>query len=74
MILNYILMKNSIIVGLLSIVALAAVGAVGSITAPAFAEDDYDDDYKDLKCKFYNDDDHDDDDDYEYLKLKCKKD
>ena len=64
-------MKNSIIVGLLSIVAL---GAVGSITAPAFAEDDYDDDYKDLKCKFYYDDDHDDDDDYEYLKLKCKKD
>ena len=68
MIVNYILMKNSIIVGLLSIVAL---GAVGSITAPAFAEDDYDDDYKDLKCKFYYDDDH--DDDYEYLKLKCKK-
>jgi hypothetical protein len=71
MILNYILMKNSIIVGLLSIVAL---GAVGSITAPAFAGDDYDDDYKDLECKFYKDDDHDDDDDYKYLKLKCKKD
>ena len=68
---NYILMKNSIIVGLLSIVALAAVGAVGSIAAPVFAEDDYNDDYKDLKCKFYYDDDH--DEDYDYLKLKCKK-
>lgn len=64
MIVNYILMKNSIIVGLLSIVALVAVG---SIVAPAFAEDDYDDDYMDLKCKFYYDDD------YDYLKLKCKK-
>ena len=64
-------MKNSIIVGLLSIVALAEVGAVGSIAAPAFAEDDYDDDYKDLKCKFKYDDDH--DDDYDYVKLKCKK-
>lgn len=50
--------------------ALVAVGAVGSIAALAFAEDDYDDDYKDLKCKFYYDD-H--DDDYDYLKLKCKK-
>jgi hypothetical protein len=68
-------MKNSIIVGLLSIVSLVAVGAVGSIAAPAFAEDDYDHDYKDLKCKFYYDDDYDDDhdDDHDYLTLKCKK-
>ena len=33
-------MKNSIIVGLMSIVALAVVGAVGSIATPVFAEDD----------------------------------
>jgi hypothetical protein len=69
-------MKNSIIVGLMSIVALAAVGAVGSIAAPAFAEDDYDKDYY-LKCKKY-DKDHDDKDydkydDGDYFLLKCKK-
>ena len=64
-------MKNSIIVGLMSIVALAAVGAVGSIAAPAFAEDDYDKDYY-LKCKKY-DKDYDKYDDGDYFLLKCKK-
>lgn len=69
-------MKNSIIVGLMSIVALAAVGAVGSLATPVFAEDD-DYDKKYLKCKKY-DKDHDDKDydkhDYgDYFLLKCKK-
>jgi hypothetical protein len=67
-------MKNSIIVGLMSIVALAVVGAVGSIATPVFAEDD-DYDKKYLKCKKY-DKDHDDKDyekyDDDYFKLKCK--
>ena len=66
-------MRNSIIVGLMSIVALAVVGAVGSLATPVFAEDDYD--YKYLKCKKY---DKDHDKDYEkydddYFLLKCKK-
>ncbi len=69
-------MKNSIIVGLMSIVALAVVGAVGSISIPVFAEDD-DYDKKVLKC-YYKDKDHDDKDydkydDGDYFKLKCKK-
>ena len=69
-------MKNSIIIGLLSIVALAAVGAIGNIATPAFAEDDgYEKKY--LKCYYY-DKDHDDKDydkydDYVYFKLKCKE-
>jgi hypothetical protein len=63
-------MKNSIIVGLMSIVALAAVGAVGSIAAPVFAEDDGND-YKYLKCEKYEKD-MDKYDDGDYFKLKCK--
>ncbi len=59
----------------MSIVALAAVGAVGSIATPVFAEDD-DYDKKYLKCKKV-DKDHDDKDydkyDDDYFKLKCKK-
>ena len=66
-------MKNSIIVGLLSIVALAAVGAVGSIATPVFAEDD-DYDKKYLKCyKYDKDKDYDKYDDGDYFLLKCKK-
>lgn len=72
-------MKNSIIVGLMSIVALAAVGAIGSIATPVFAEDD-DYDKKYLKCyKYDKDDKHDKDKDYDkyddgdYFLLKCKK-
>jgi hypothetical protein len=68
-------MRNSIIVGLMSIVALAVVGAVGSLATPVFAEDD-DYDKKYLKCKKY-DKDHDDKDyekyDDDYFLLKCKK-
>ncbi len=68
-------MRNSIIVGLMSIVALAVVGAVGSLATPVFAEDD-DYDKKYLKCKKY-DKDHDKDydkyDDGDYFLLKCKK-
>ncbi|HEX2067085.1 MAG TPA: hypothetical protein VHF08_00110 [Nitrososphaeraceae archaeon] len=64
-------MKSSIIVGLMSIVALAVVGAVGSLAAPVFAEDDGHD-YKYLKCKKY-DKDYDKYDDGDYFKLKCKK-
>jgi hypothetical protein len=65
----------------MSIVALAAVGAVGSIATPVFAEDD-DYDKKYLKCKKVDKDkddkDHDDKDydkydDSDYFKLKCKK-
>jgi hypothetical protein len=67
-------MKNSIIVGLLSIVSLAVVGAVGSLVTPAFAEDD-DYDKKYLKCYYYDKDHNDKDyDKYDdYFKLKCKK-
>ncbi len=43
----------------MSIVALAAVGAIGSIATPVFAEDD-DYDKKYLKCyKYDKDDKHD---------------
>jgi hypothetical protein len=61
----------------MSIVALAAVGAVGSIATPVFAEGhDYDKKY--LKCyKYDKDDKHDKDydkhDDGDYFLLKCKK-
>jgi hypothetical protein len=61
----------------MSIVALAAVGAVGSIATPVFAaDDDYDKKY--LKCyKYDKDDKHDKDydkhDDGDYFLLKCKK-
>jgi hypothetical protein len=64
-------MKSSIIVGIMSIVALAVVGAVGSIATPAFAEDD-DYDKKYLKCHKY-DKDYDKYDDGDYFLLKCKK-
>ena len=64
-------MKSSIIVGIMSIVALAVVGAVGSIATPVFAEDD-DYDKKYLKCKKY-DKDYDKYDDGDYFLLKCKK-
>ena len=64
-------MKSSIIVGIMSIVALAVVGAVGSIATPVFAEDD-DYDKKYLKCYKYDKDD-DKYDDGDYFLLKCKK-
>jgi hypothetical protein len=63
-------MKNAIIIGLLSVLALAVVGTVGSIATPAVAllEDD-----EKLKCKVIDgkkDNDKYSDDDY--IKLKCK--
>jgi hypothetical protein len=77
-------MKNTIVLGLLSTLALFAVGAIGNIAMPVFAGDD--DEYKKatLYCKityyekddYYDDDYHDDDydnfDKSDALKLNCK--
>ena len=78
-------MKNTIVLGLLSTVALFAVGAISNIAMPVFADDD-DDEYvkATLYCKithfdkddYYDDDYYDDDyDNFEKsdaLKLYCK--
>lgn len=78
-------MKNTIVLGLLSTVALFAIGAIDNIAMPVFADDD-DDEYvkATLYCKiahFDKDDYYDDDyynDDYDNfdksdaLKLDCK--
>jgi hypothetical protein len=62
----------------MSIVAIAVVGAVGSVATPVFAaeDDDYDKYY--LKCHKYDKDDkydkdYDKYDDGDYFLLKCKK-
>ena len=79
-------MKNTIVLGLLSIVALFAIGAIGNIAMPVFADDDDDDEYvkATLYCKiahfdkdnYYDEDYYDEDyDNFEKsnaLGLDCK--
>jgi hypothetical protein len=66
-------MKNSIIIGLLSVLALAVVGIVGSVATPASASIVTDGDKDTLKCKVLDGKkDHDKDSDDDYIKLKCK--
>jgi hypothetical protein len=63
-------MKNTVIIGLLSVLALAVVGTVGSTATPASASFEWKDDMKDdkekLKCKVLDGEKDD------YFKLKCK--
>ena len=75
-------MKNTIVLGLLSTVALFAIGAIGNIAMPVFADyDDDDDEYvkATLYCKIthfdkddYYDDDYDNFEKSDALKLYCK--
>jgi hypothetical protein len=79
-------MKNRIVLGLLSTVALFAIGAIGNIAMPVFADDDDDDEYvkATLYCKIahfdkdnyydedYYDEDYDNFDKSDALKLNCK--
>jgi hypothetical protein len=70
-------MKNAVIIGLLSVLALAVVGTVGSTATPASASFEWKDDMKDdkekLKCKVLDGEkDHDKDSDDDHFKLKCK--
>jgi hypothetical protein len=63
-------MKNAIVIGLLSVLALAVVGTVGSVatSASALLEDE-----EKLKCKVLDGKkDSDKYDDSDYIKLKCK--
>jgi hypothetical protein len=58
-------MKNTIVLGLLSTVALFAIGAIGNIAMPVFADDDDDNfeksDALKLYCKIGDYDKEDDD-------------
>ncbi len=79
-------MKNIIVLGLLSTVALSAIGAIGNIAMPVFADDDEDDKYEKatLYCKIahfdkdnyydedYYDEDYDNFDKSNALSLDCK--
>jgi hypothetical protein len=78
-------MKNIIVLGLLSTVALSAIGAIGNIAMPVFADDDEDDKYEKatLYCKiahfdkdnYYDEDYYDEDYDNfksNALSLDCK--
>ncbi len=79
-------MKNIIVLGLLSTVALYAIGAIGNIAMPVFADDDEDDKYEKatLYCKIthfdkdnyydedYYDEDYDNFEKSDALKLDCK--
>jgi hypothetical protein len=56
-------MKNTIVLGLLSTVALFAIGAIGNIAMPVFADDDDDDDEY-VKATLYCKITHFDKDDY----------
>jgi hypothetical protein len=59
-------MKNTVIIGLLSVLALAVVGIVGSVATPASASIVLNDDKERLKCKVLDGEKDD------YFKLKCK--
>jgi hypothetical protein len=59
-------MKNTVIIGLLSVLALAVVGIVGSVATPASASIVLKDDNERLKCKVLDGEKDD------YFKLKCK--
>jgi hypothetical protein len=79
-------MKNIIVLGLLSTVALSAIGAIGNVAMPVFADDDEDDKYEKatLYCKIahfhkdnyydedYYDEDYDNFDKSNALSLDCK--
>ncbi len=79
-------MKNIIVLGLLSTVALSAIGAIGNMAMPVFADDDEDDKYEKatLYCKIahfdkdnyydedYYDEDYDNFDKSNALSLDCK--
>jgi hypothetical protein len=79
-------MKNTIVLGLLSTVALSAIGAIGNIAMPVFADDDEDDKYEKatLYCKIahfdkdnyydedYYDEDYDNFDKSNAISLDCK--
>lgn len=79
-------MKNIIVLGLLSTVALSAIGAIGNMAMPVFADDDEDDKYEKatLYCKIahfdkdnyydedYYDEDYDNFDKSNGLSLDCK--
>jgi len=79
-------MKNIIVLGLLSTVALSAIGAIGNIAMPVFADDDEDGKYEKatLYCKIthfdkdnyydedYHDEDYDNFDKSNALSLDCK--
>jgi hypothetical protein len=74
-------MKNIIVLGLLSTVALSAIGAIGNIAMPVFADDDEDGKYEKatLYCKIthfdkdnYYDEDYDNFDKSNALSLDCK--
>ena len=79
-------MKNIIVLGLLSTVALSAIGAIGNMAMPVFADNDEDDKYEKatLYCKIahfdkdnyydedYYDEDYDNFDKSNALSLDCK--
>ena len=79
-------MKNIIVLGLLSTVALSAIGAIGNMAMPVFADDDEDGKYEKatLYCKIthfdkdnyydkdYHDEDYDNFDKSNALSLDCK--
>ena len=79
-------MKNIIVLGLLSTVALSAIGAIGNIAMPVFADDEEDDKYEKatLYCKIahfdkdnyydedYYDEDYDNFDKSNAVSLDCK--
>jgi hypothetical protein len=66
-------MKNAVIIGLLSMLALAVVGTVGSVATPASASILMDGDKEILKCKVLDGEkDYDKYSDDDYIKLKCK--
>lgn len=74
-------MKNIIVLGLLSTVALSAIGAIGNMAMPVFADDDEDSKYEKatLYCKIthfdkdnYYDEDYDNFDKSNALSLDCK--
>lgn len=74
-------MKNIIVLGLLSTVALSAIGGIGNMAMPVFADDDEDGKYEKatLYCKIthfdkdnYYDKDYDNFDKSNALSLDCK--
>ena len=74
-------MKNIIVLGLLSTVALSAIGAIGNMAMPVFADDDEDGKYEKatLYCKIahfdkdnYYDEDYDNFDKSNAPSLDCK--
>jgi hypothetical protein len=66
-------LKNAVIIGLLSVLALAIVGTFGSVATSASASMIIGDDKDTLKCKVLDGKkDYDKYSDDDYIKLKCK--